>query len=240
MDDAGPVDHRRPVLATDADAIGRTFSAGGAVHVRGALDPGLIADVHAEADAVFRDWSELAAADRLPAELEAPLTRRYIPLTRLPVVADRLSASLHPFRALARPYLDKEPEIEPNSHVRSIVLERADAHLPFHQDQTILGRRLFNIWIPLDPCGRDAPGLEVVWESWRELLQPAPAEDAQFPVERARLDPATVVGRYGEDACWRPEFRVGDAMVFAGATIHRTYVTPHMTANRMSVEIRLI
>jgi hypothetical protein len=120
------------------------------------------------------------------------------------------------------------------------VLERIDAHLPFHQDQTILERRLLNIWIPLDPCGRDAPGLEIVWGSWRELLQPAPAEDAQFPVERARLDPATVVGRHGEDACWRPEFRIGDAMVFAGATVHRTYVTPNMTADRMSAEIRLI
>ncbi len=234
------IDHRCAVAVDHDEAVAQSFAAGGAVHIRGALDPALIADVHAAADAVFRHWSELAATGLLPAEFEAPLKRRYVPLAQLPDVAERLNASLQPFRDLALPYLGKEPEIEPNSHVRSIVLERADAHLPFHQDQTILGCRLLNIWIPLDPCGRDAPGLEVVWESWRELLQPAPAEDARFPVERVRLDPATVVGRYGEDACWRPEFRVGDAMVFAGATIHRTYVTPHMTANRMSVEIRLI
>jgi hypothetical protein len=234
------IDHRQPVGVDDADAVARTFSAGGAVHVTRALDEDRSARLRAAADGILREWAELSAADRLPADLAAPLARRYVPLTALPDGVAPLDTLVHPtFRELARRYLGKEPEVDPNSHVRSIVLERADAHLPFHQDQTILQRRLMNVWIPLDACGVEAPGLEVVWGSWGELLDPSPPQDAAFPVERARLDPAAVHRRFGPGSSWHPHFSAGDAMLFAGATVHRTYVGPGMTRGRMSVEIRL-
>jgi hypothetical protein len=234
------LDFRLPISAGDPIAITRGFSAGGAVHVQGTVDPRLAASIRAAADSVLREWAKLAEADRLPAEFEAALARRFVPLTRIPAELTRLDGLLSPvFRELAHDYLDKEPELEPNSHVRSIRLDRADAHLPFHQDQTILKRRLLNIWIPLDPCGRTAPGLEVVWNSWRQLLVPVPTANAKFPVEFARLDPDQVDDRFGSRARWAPEFAVGDAMIFAGATIHRTFVMSSMRADRMSAELRL-
>ena len=232
---------RGSVRDGDGDAIMRTYRAGGAVHVSGVLGPELLADVREAADKVFLTWAALVAADALPSELASAWTRRFIPLTYLPIGADRIDALLPPcFRELARRYLDKEPEIEPNSHVRSIVLHRADAHLPFHQDQSILNRRLLNVWIPLVECGIDAPGLEVVWGSWTELVEPAPAPSAAFPVERARLDPAVIARRFGPASYWHPRFVPGDAMLFSGATVHRTFVTPEMTRDRMSVEFRLL
>jgi hypothetical protein len=230
-----------PIPVAEADTIARAFATGGAVHVRGAIEARLIAEVRAAAEAVFRNWAELAAAGRLPDDVAEQLTRCFIPLARLPLGADRVDGLLHPsFRNVARAYLGKEPDVAPNSHIRSIVPARTDAHLPFHQDQTILKQRLLNVWIPLDPCGHAAPGLEVVWGSWDALMMPAPAPDAAFPVEFARLDPAIVRARFGEAARWTPEFVLGDAMLFSGATIHRTHVTPGMTAGRMSAEIRLV
>lgn len=241
MTSAQDVDHRRAVSAADPDAVAETFRAGGAAHVRGAVDEALLPDVEAAAEAAFRSSSALAAENRLPAELAAAFERRFVPLGRLPLAPERLAALLHPaVRRLAREYLGKEPDVDPNSHVRSIALDRADTHMPFHQDQTILGRRLLNVWIPLSACGTGAPGLEVVWGSWSELLEPSPLVGAKFPVERARLDPAAVGARFGGDALWCPEFRAGDAMLFSGATIHRTHVNAGMTAGRMSVEFRLL
>jgi Phytanoyl-CoA dioxygenase (PhyH) len=218
----------------------RNFDAVGAVHVTGAFRIDVLADVRIASERVFREWDELAADGLLPESLATPHLRRFIPLADLPLDYSPLNALLHSaFLRLARSYLDKEPELAPNSHVRSIVLARQDAHLPLHQDQTILKRPLLNIWIPLDPCGADAPGLELVTGSWRELLSPSPPEQPQFAVDHARLDEASVLGAFGAEAFWRPCFALGDAMLFSGATIHRTYVNAAMRANRMSVELRL-
>lgn len=232
---------RRPVYTFDNGALAAVFAGGGAVHVREALDRDSIAVLHAAADELLQNWTELAASNCLPAALEVPLRRRYIPLGALGDLEGRLRSSLPPsFAALARQYLGKEPMLATDSHVRSITLDRPDAHLPFHQDETILGRRLLNVWIPLDACGVDAPGLELVWNSWTRRLDPAPSPEATYPVERARLDPVEVERTFGRASRWRPVFAAGDAMVFSGATIHRTYVQTEMTRARLSVEIRLL
>ncbi len=238
---ASECDYRLPVRADDLDAVALKLAGGGAAHVTDAVGVAVLAEIHEAADAALGRWDGLAAEQRLPVELAAPFERRFVPLDHLPIAREKLDALVHPtFRELARRYLKQEPKLEPNSHVRAIRLDRADAHLPFHQDETILERRLMNVWIPLDPCGIDAPGLEVVWRSSRELLKPSPLAGARFPVEHARLDPAAVLRRYGAHALWRPQFRPGDAMLFTGTTVHRTHVDAAMTAARMSVEIRLV
>ncbi|MDB5092035.1 MAG: hypothetical protein JWO85_136 [Candidatus Eremiobacteraeota bacterium] len=241
MDTVRPAGFREPLRQADIDAIVRTFSAVGAVHVRGAIPAGVLADVRAAAERTFHSWDELAADGVLPAGLATPHLRRFIPLNDLPLGYDPVDTLLHPaFRELARSYLGKEPELEASSHVRSIVLSRPDAHLPFHQDQTILKRPLLNIWVALDACGVDAPGLELVTESWSELRDPSPPEQPQFAVDHARLDAASVLEAFAAERFWRPVLQPGDAMLFSGATIHRTHVHAAMTADRMSVELRLV
>lgn len=229
----------RPVAADRPSDVAHAFFSAGAVHVRGVADTLATSAIRDAAQRVFRDWDRLAETGALPPELETPYQRQYIPLELLatqPVVETVMHPSL---LAVARTYLGKEPEVHANSHVRAIRAARSDAHLPFHQDQTILARRLVNIWIPLDTCGEDAPGLEVVYGSWSQLLEPSPPAQPRFAVERARLQVDTVAEAFGTDAFWHPVFEPGDAMLFAGATVHRTHFTPSMRADRLSIEIRL-
>jgi hypothetical protein len=231
---------REPAHAADIEAVGRSFSTLGAVHVTDAVPIDVLADILAASERVFRDWDELAADAALPEALVTPHLRRFIALADPPFGDGTVDALLHAaFKRVARAYLEKEPEVDPSSHVRSILRGRPDAHLPFHQDQTILKRPVLNVWIPLGACGADAPGLELVAGSWCELLAPSPPDHPKFAVEHAQLNETAVRSAFPAEAFWRPLFRPGDAMLFAGATIHRTFVRPEMNADRMSVEIRL-
>jgi Phytanoyl-CoA dioxygenase (PhyH) len=222
-----------PILAAFAET--------GAVHVPGAVPGEVVAAVRAAAERVLRERDELAASGRLAPELADAQLRRFVRLEHLGLPFDPAAELIRPaFRELAREYLGHEPEPDPNSHVRAILARDAGAHLPFHQDQTIMGRPLVNVWIALDPCGREAPGLEVARSARPVLLAPAPPERPRFPVERVRLDEAEVVRAFGAESLWHPELAAGDALLFSGATAHRTYATAGMTGDRMSVELRLL
>jgi hypothetical protein len=229
------------VDAGDAAEALRIFQAQGAVHVRGALDIAVLARLQGAAADVFAEREVLAEAGELPDALSVDYTRRFIHLDHLATGSAIVDELLHPaFVAIASVYLGKDPEIADQVHVRSITPVRTDTYLPFHQDQTILRRRLLNVWIPLSACGRDAPGLELVLDSWRELFPVSPPPGAKFAVELARIDEQALAGGFEERARWRPSFEAGDAMLFAGATAHRTHATPDMTHDRMSVELRLV
>jgi len=143
-------------------------------------------------------------------------------------------------RNLARIYLGKEPSLSENSYIRRLVPGADIQALPFHQDQSVLGAPLLNIWVPLDPCGTTAPGLEVVVTNNRQLLDVSGDPSDVIPVERVRLKEQAVLAAYGSRSLWHPALRPGDALVFAGTTIHRSYVTSAMTEPRMSVELRLV
>jgi len=81
-------------------------------------------------------------------------------------------------------------------------------------------------WLPLNPCGRDAPGLELIARRVTRLLPVIALRDeylrATFPLE----------------AFWRPVLKPGDALLFEGGTLHRTFVTPEMASDRTSIEFR--
>lgn len=82
-------------------------------------------------------------------------------------------------------------------------------------------------WIPLDPCGRDAPGLELIATRLDRLLAPAEL------TERAVSD------AFGGADAWTPEMQPGDVLLMHGGTLHRTHVTAGMTGDRTSVELRV-
>ena len=86
--------------------------------------------------------------------------------------------------------------------------------------------RMVTCWIALTPCGSDAPGLEFITTRLDSLLRPGELTDSSL---RAR---------FRASEFWRPELAAGDAVVFRGDLLHRTYVTPAMTKNRTSLELR--
>ena len=81
-------------------------------------------------------------------------------------------------------------------------------------------------WIPLTPCGDDAPGLELLGQRFDRLLPPAD------------LAHARVIERFVPEKFWRPVMEPGDALLFHGDLLHRTHVTPTMTKDRTSLELR--
>jgi hypothetical protein len=81
-------------------------------------------------------------------------------------------------------------------------------------------------WVPLTPCGLEAPGLELVTQRSEGLLAPAELTD-----ERVRA-------RFTFEDFWQPVMQPGDALLFRGDILHRTHVTPAMTKERTSIELR--
>ncbi len=78
--------------------------------------------------------------------------------------------------------------------------------------------RCITCWCPLDPCGRDAPGIEL-------LDRPL---DTLVPLAALRPDGPTVT----------PELAPGDVLLMSGGALHRTHLGPDMTQTRTSVELR--
>ena len=86
--------------------------------------------------------------------------------------------------------------------------------------------RLLTCWLPLDPCGRDAPGLELVRRRLDSLLH------------FTELDDQVLRRRFAPEEFWAPELEPGDGLVFLNGTLHRTYRLAAMRRERLSVEYR--
>jgi hypothetical protein len=86
--------------------------------------------------------------------------------------------------------------------------------------------QMLTCWIPLIPCGEDAPGLELVLEPLARLLSPP------------ELTPDRISEAYRAECFERPSLQPGDALLLRGDTLHRTHVTPQMTRDRTSIELR--
>ena len=215
----------------------------GVLKIERLLDPDLAAAIGAAAKALYEERdARIAAGERFAASLCQSHRRRTLPLAEV-MVDGRAAADMldHPFiRELARLHLRRTPSLEPNSYVRTLSPGPHLQALPFHQDQAILRAPLLNVWIPLDDCGVHAPGLEVVVSGARGLLPIAGHPDHELPVERVRIDERVVVKTFGRGALWHPSLRRGDALAFAGTTVHRSYVTSCMAQPRSSVELRLV
>ena len=103
----------------------------------------------------------------------------------------------------------------------------------WHQDGSFLGPevRTMNVWLALSRCGGDypSPGLEIVPKRVPDFLPCG-------TMTRASIDFAVVEAVAADAAIIRPEFFPGDALLFDEHFLHRTYVTPEMTAVRYAVE----
>jgi hypothetical protein len=81
-------------------------------------------------------------------------------------------------------------------------------------------------WIPLDSCGLDAPGLELITDRLGSLLAPR------------QLQTEFLQTRFTPKKFWQPTLGPGDALLFRGDILHRTHVIPEMTNDRTSIELR--
>lgn len=86
---------------------------------------------------------------------------------------------------------------------------------------------LLTCWIPLNSCGVESPGLEFVRGPQPELLHFTELSDPDLR------------NRFGPDQFWAPELEFGDGLIFLNSVLHRTFVTPAMERNRLSVEYRI-
>lgn len=87
--------------------------------------------------------------------------------------------------------------------------------------------RLLTCWIALEACDGSRPSLEFVNQRLEQLLH------------YTELDDTDLRQRFNEDRFTIPVLDPGDAVLFPGGTLHRTWQTAAMTANRVSVEYRL-
>ena len=82
-------------------------------------------------------------------------------------------------------------------------------------------------WAPLTPCGRDAPGIEVI----------------ATPLDRVRaamsLSDEAIRRDFGRDVFWTPAMEPGDVLLMHAGALHHTHVTAGMTRDRTSVEVRV-
>ncbi|MBT9457401.1 MAG: phytanoyl-CoA dioxygenase family protein [Burkholderiaceae bacterium] len=85
---------------------------------------------------------------------------------------------------------------------------------------------MLTCWLPLMPCGNDAPGLELIARRQESLLAPVDLTQAQMSL------------RFAEVERWRPRMGVGDALLFCGDLLHRTGITAGMSRDRVSIELR--
>lgn len=88
--------------------------------------------------------------------------------------------------------------------------------------------QMLTCWVPLVNCGIEAPGLELIAGRQASLLTPA------------ELTPAGIDARCANLGRWQPALAAGDALLFCGDLLHRTYSHGGMTRDRVSIELRFI
>jgi hypothetical protein len=87
---------------------------------------------------------------------------------------------------------------------------------------------MLTCWLPLVPCGDDAPGLEFVAVPMDDLLPP-----------EALLD-QSIRSTHAAEKFWKPSMQLGDIVLIQSGTLHRTHVTPAMRSDRTSIELRFV
>jgi hypothetical protein len=107
------------------------------------------------------------------------------------------------------------------------------------------GKRILNVWVPMTPCGKEAPSLEFVIvepgvvREYSEYNPDLPFEADQFGrlnrFNRDVFEIEPMQERFERWRFWPPTFQLGDVILFSGWTLHRTFVEPGMKKTRISL-----
>lgn len=118
------------------------------------------------------------------------------------------------------------------------------APLPYHQDsveQDPTVAQVLNCWIPLDDgAGSIAPGVEVVRHPGEPKfpLQGRSGPPGLHGYDAVAIDHDLILAEFGSDIL-TPALALGDSLVFSQDVIHRTHITPDMSASRIGFEFRV-
>lgn len=244
-----------PLIVTPAQLTGGAIRTGlqrhGCVLVRGLVPPARAQRLRAAIERTFDAFDE-DQAGRRTAETAAwfdPLEdvddgaelRRFGRAAQSVLAADsprtlyEFLETVHEVRLdrLIAAYLGERPTLD----VKKCVLRRVDwtcQHSLWHQDGAFLGPgiRTVNAWFALTPCGRDAPGMDLIpLREPRLLTAGEPGAGFHWAVS-----PDTIARELPDAQPWRPEFDAGDVLLFDHYMLHRTAAAPGMTAMRFAIE----
>lgn len=195
----------------------RTF---GCALVRGELDQSRVADL--------LDKARLEAGSELREVFtflpEAEIYSILTPLIREVVAAGRFSSAIEKDKSWYRVVHPRKPT----------------STVPFHQDTKAFSRRCMNVWVPLSPAGREAPGLELLPVLVDGLVAARGQGGSRYAQLRLEITEADLQASYPKTDLWHPEMKPGDVLFFLGTTVHRSYVTSAMTKPRRSLELRFL
>lgn len=231
--------------------IAQAFDRFGVVVVRRGLDPTVLAILLEEVRAEYARRDAQLLAGLLPPDKQQTHTRfRAIGVGEMTVnglPAHQLLVTPLVL-AVATLVLRKAPGIAFSSF-RCARIDQENLVLPYHQDSRIISKMapqlgpkppLVNLWVPLQDCGIDCPGLEVVNCATDGLMPVVDSADNFYASLGTEIAPEVVERAFGPRDLWHPPCAAGDLLLFKGTIVHRTHVTPTMTRERISVDIRLM
>lgn len=123
--------------------------------------------------------------------------------------------------------------------------EELNLHVPFHQDGPLGGDTdvpVLNCWVPLVACGIDIPSLEVLPIGLKEALPvpDQPSENVHKMYKNIAIPEEQIFEQFPRDLFWQPVMEPGDILLMDHHVVHRTHITPAMSQERFSMEIRLV
>jgi hypothetical protein len=167
----------------------------------------------------------------LIAEYGCVLARGLFPMSDVLTLRTNAEAIYRDYdRGLSEALAGRPPESSPHITADSFATDFC-AMARFRQFGDIATQTI-NCWIALDPCGVDAPAMEVYPHRMPELMK-AGDSDAIVPWE---ISEQMVYARLGKENFWTPEFAPGDAFIFDHMHLHRTHLTSRMTRDRFAME----
>lgn len=125
------------------------------------------------------------------------------------------------------------------SAARSMRPDLPDLYISFHQDGFFdhqLQWPMINCWIPLVPCGLDAPGLKLMTLGLQELMPASPSEKANYSAYA--FESSARFCQEHADHLWHPALEPGDVVMLSPFSIHSTHAHPLMPNIRYNLELR--
>ena len=154
------------------------------------------------------------------------------------------------FYRVMQNFFDGEFKISPSAHTRRVSPHSVDQGkswqepVIWHFDAQYHRPQHFslNFWVPLDDCGIDAPGLQIIKGDHlktQRFVQFDP-DTGTFDTDRLKSINENVFEYFDRDQLFAPELRVGDIFVIHNWTLHQSLFREGMTKPRQSCELRVM
>lgn len=104
------------------------------------------------------------------------------------------------------------------------------------------------LWIPLDPCGSDAPGLSLISATENEVKEYSNFNLLNVKPNNARWNfwkyrdkawDSNSIETHFQDKIISPNFKPEDLVMFSNWMVHSTYQSLNMTKTRSAIQLRL-